>query len=142
MGAFYGDRTRPSYLCRRRPELALPGIRPYPTDGEDDHVHSIGKDVLGLSTERRLDLKAVGHSLQIKLKNTGGTVRLDLRDNSRVVGNPEVVRPRHHGISNGKSASVYERVRFTWTMNALRADVAHRKRGSVTLPRVGDNTSK
>src|ERR1019366_10720038 len=73
-------------------------------DREDDHVHSIGKDVLGLSTERRLDLKAVGHSLQIKLKDTGGTVRLDLRDNSRVVGNPEVVRPRHHVISNGKSA--------------------------------------
>ena len=27
-----------------------------------------------------------------------------------------------------------------WTKNALRADVAHRKRGSVTLPRVADYT--
>src|SRR5664279_2682312 len=46
------------------------------------------------------------------------------------------------GITLDKSASVYERVRFTWTMNALRAGVAHRKRGSVTLPRVADYTSK
>jgi hypothetical protein len=30
----------------------------------------------------------------------------------------------------------------SWPYNALCADVAHRKRGSVTLPRIADNTSK
>ena len=45
-------------------------------------------------------------------------------------------------ISTGSSASVYECFPFIWPYNALRADVTHLKRGSVTLPRVADYTSK
>jgi hypothetical protein len=44
-------------------------------------------------------------------------------------------------LSPGKSVSAYECFPFIWPYNALRADAAHRKRGSVTLPRVADKRS-
>jgi hypothetical protein len=38
-------------------------------------------------------------------------------------------------IDMRKSASIYESIPFMWSYNALRADVAHRKRRFVTFPR-------
>ena len=47
-----------------------------------------------------------GKSVPLECLHSGLRIEAP-RDNSRIVGNPEVVRSRHHEISTGKSAGLY-----------------------------------
>src|ERR1700722_4433697 len=65
VGALHGSRTRSEDLRRRRAELALSSICPHRSHWKDDLVYSLRKNVLGVRSERGLDLPAKRDSLQV-----------------------------------------------------------------------------